>query len=44
MSDAPVSEQPDVCVFCGEEADEFEDGLRCKKCAEEQNNEKEDRQ
>ena len=28
-------DEPDRCVFCGEEG-EFEDGLRCKKCQEEQ--------
>lgn len=29
------AELAERCVFCGEEG-EFEDGLRCKKCAEEQ--------
>lgn len=30
--------EPETCVFCGEEPDggEFNDGQRCKKCAEEQ--------
>ena len=35
----PYEDTPDVCVFCGEEADVFEDGLRCKMCAEQQDEE-----
>lgn len=31
-----TSVEPDRCIFCGSDEYTFEDGLRCQRCAEEQ--------
>lgn len=35
-ADEPDNPRPDICDYCGRDDVEFEDGLRCKLCAEEQ--------